>query len=223
MKVKIKSKSDEKGAALIALLAIMAIIALTMLAAAPSVYQQVQREREAETIRRGREVSEAIKIFVDYNNRLPKSMDELLEGVNQKGRTKKLMILRPSAAKDPLSSKGEWRLVQSNEKTLVNFQRKVIVYNNGQTPPVLTNQIWRTVYTQITSTVADTSEDTDPPGGEDDSSNSDVPFVGVVSRAQTKSVLTFYGIERHDWWVFTPIYSGVQQQPIPLATPTPTN
>ena len=32
------------------------------------------------------------------------------------------------------------------------------------------------------------------------------PFVGVASRSRRDSVLTFYGIERHDQWIFTPLF-----------------
>jgi hypothetical protein len=32
------------------------------------------------------------------------------------------------------------------------------------------------------------------------------PFVGVASRSRKDSVLTYYGIERHDQWIFTPLF-----------------
>jgi hypothetical protein len=32
------------------------------------------------------------------------------------------------------------------------------------------------------------------------------PFVGVASRSKRESVLTFYGIEQHDQWIFTPLF-----------------
>ena len=32
------------------------------------------------------------------------------------------------------------------------------------------------------------------------------PFVGVASRSKRESVLTYYGIERHDQWIFTPLF-----------------
>ncbi|HEX7957943.1 MAG TPA: type II secretion system protein, partial [Pyrinomonadaceae bacterium] len=54
----------ERGYALVALLAMMTILALAVTAAAPVVRQQTQRERELEAIRRGEEVSEAIRQYV---------------------------------------------------------------------------------------------------------------------------------------------------------------
>ena len=32
------------------------------------------------------------------------------------------------------------------------------------------------------------------------------PFIGVASRSKNDSVLTYYGIERHDQWIFTPLF-----------------
>ena len=154
-------------------------------------------------------------------------MDDLLEGIQIRGRTKKLMILRESAAKDPLSSTGEWKLIQSNDfKTLANFQSKVSSYT-GST--AFSNPQPQAVFDQIArgtiSTVIDikTSEETDPPGGEDQTQNIDAPFVGVTSRSQTKTVMTFYGIERHDWWVFTPLFRGAGngQNNLPGLPPPP--
>jgi len=51
----------------------------------------------------------------------------------------------------------------------------------------------------------DKSEHT-APGGEDDSASSSGPFLGVTSRSQRNSVITYYGIDRHDQWIFTPLF-----------------
>ena len=205
--------SSERGAALVALLALLSIMALVLIGAAPSVYQQVLRQRELESMRRGDEIAEAIRLYATATGKLPRKMDDLLEGVQLPGRTKKLMILRESAAVDPLSSSGEWKLVQPNDKVMGNFLRKIKVFHNGATPnspPVFqTNPRFQTVFSQLTG-VSDleTSEETDPPGDEDETENVENEFIGVTSRARTKAVITFYGIERHDWWIYTPLFRG---------------
>lgn len=223
---KITKRNDESGAALIALLAAMALIAIVLLAVAPSVQQQIIRERELESIRRGDEIADAIHLYIVYNNgKLPQKMDDLLDGVNVPGRTKKMQILRVSAAKDPISSSGEWKLVQSRDDVAAFFVRGVIAFN-GVTPASPSGQIASQVYNralqEIISKIPDEEEqNAEPEGGEDDSSDSDVPFIGVVSRSKTKSVLTFYGIERHDRWIYTPLFRGSNPIPITLPTPTP--
>ena len=194
----------------------MTVMALLMLAAAPNLYQQIRREKEQEAIHRGNEIAEAILIYMNYNNgQPPKSMDDLLKGVQVPGRTKRLMILRESAAKDPLSSSGEWKLIQDSDKVLQNFSRKVFTYNDGvplsnpgqQGSPTRQRLDTATVRFRVNLDV-ETTEETDPPGGEDETDNVEGAFIGVASRSQRKSVLTFYGIERHDWWVFTPLFRG---------------
>jgi hypothetical protein len=38
---------------------------------------------------------------------------------------------------------------------------------------------------------------------DDDSSG---PFVGIASRSRRSSVMTYYGIEQHNQWIFTPLF-----------------
>jgi hypothetical protein len=40
----------------------------------------------------------------------------------------------------------------------------------------------------------------------DVSEDSTGPFVGVSSRSRNASVLHYYGIERHNQWIFTPLF-----------------
>ena len=48
---------------LIAVMAIMVLFAIALLAAAPSVQLEVQREKELESIRRGEEIADAIRQY----------------------------------------------------------------------------------------------------------------------------------------------------------------
>src|SRR5207253_5725209 len=110
----IPNPQSEAGYTLVALLLVMSLLALFAIAAAPNVRQQAQREREKEAIFRGEQVADAIRLYYRYRgaqgvNALPTSMDQLLEGIPRG--TKKLQILRAEAARDPLSSSGEWRLI----------------------------------------------------------------------------------------------------------------
>ncbi|MBV9210806.1 MAG: type II secretion system protein [Acidobacteria bacterium] len=204
-------RRGEEGYTLVALLALMTILALTMISVAPNVRQQTQREREIDAINHGEEVAEAIRLYVLEKRTLPTSMEQLLEGLPRG--TKKLQILRPSAAIDPLSSNGEWKLVRVNDALLTEFQRKVMLYNNGALPPTRDEtrvpEVYGQVIKRMSGLINTKSEDEDAeaaPGGEDDSENSAGPFVGVVSRSRRSSVIAYYGIERHDQWVFTPLF-----------------
>ena len=201
------SLTDERGYALVALLVVMSLMALFALAAAPQVRQQAQREREKEAIFRGEQVAGAIRLYYQYRgnqgvNSLPTSMEQLLEGIPRG--TKKLQILRSEAARDPLSSSGEWRLVGPTSPEVGKFVRSVTVYSGG-VPPAPRLSGLAGLIPQMTNILDTDSTDT-APGGEDTSVNSSGPFLGVASRSQRNSVMTYYGIERHDEWIFTPLF-----------------
>jgi type II secretory pathway pseudopilin PulG len=198
-------RRGEQGYALIALLAMMTIMALLLITAVPNVRQQAQRSLEEEAIWRGEQVAEAIRLYTRARNALPTSIEQLLEGVPVG--TKRVQILRPVAARDPLSSTGEWKLIRRTDPVFLQFQRAVMAYAGGQVTtrdtafvtaaggqlPVITN-------------VLDTGSTEEAPGGEDDSANSTGAFIGVASRSRRRSIITYYGIEQHDKWIFTPYF-----------------
>lgn len=201
-------RDGERGYALVALLALMFVIALYAAAAAPSILQQSRRELEQEAIIRGEEVADAIEEYVRLTNgRLPTSMEELLEGANPPGRTKKVRVLRAYAQRDPLArtDDGEWRLVQPRGKEIGGFQSALMRYLGGQPLPPSPEQ-WKNQARSALLSVGGLSGGREEPGGEEPASSSNVPFVGVVSRNRGEGVVNYFGISRHDEWVFTPIY-----------------
>ena len=204
-------RRGERGYALVALIALMTIMMLFVSAAAPNIRQQAIREREMEAIFRGEEVAEAIRRYAQANNgQLPTSMDQLLEGVPRG--TKKVQVLRPAAAKDPLSESGEWRLVRLNDPALMKFQVAVTLYAGGKEPITRDPFIQRYKGTIKSIVNIESKEDATPgesnesASDEDASLNSTGPFIGVTSRNRSPSIITYYGIERYDRWVFTPLF-----------------
>jgi type II secretory pathway pseudopilin PulG len=200
----------ERGYALVALLAVMAIIAVVMMSAAPRMQQQAQRELEKESMARGEEVAEAIYAYSRIMGRLPTSMDDLVNGINPPGSVKTIYLLRRSAARDPLATTrdGEWKLVRQTDRVFADFMLAVSKYSGGALPPQRIYPGFGGAQQQAITGLVDLKNDDDeePPGGEDNESNVSGPFIGVVSRSRRKSVLHYYGIERHDRWVFTPLY-----------------
>jgi type II secretory pathway pseudopilin PulG len=195
----------------------MTVVALFAMAVAPSMQQQMQREREQEAIFRGEQVADAIRSFYRYragtlrsvgDQALPRSIDDLLQGIPIPGGSKNRQILRPSAARDPLTTDGEWRFVLPRSESLIDFQQSLMIYANNIIPQATDQQmiqLQQFAVPQITSvsnfgalsaTRSTSSADNDASG----------PFVGVASRSKRDSVLTYYGIERHDQWIFTPLF-----------------
>ena len=213
----VASRRSEGGYTLVALLAMMTVLALFAMAVAPSLQQQAQREREQEAIFRGEQVADAIAAY--YRNRavtgrgigdqgLPRSMDDLLEGIPVPGGSKKRQILRPSAARDPMTPEGEWRFVLPRSESLIDFQQSLLFYTNNQIPPVRDPQMAQLQQFAVPQIISVTnlgalSATRSSSSADDDASG---PFVGVASRSKRESVLTYYGIERHDQWIFTPLF-----------------
>ena len=208
--------SNEAGYTLVALIAVMTLMALFAMAAAPSILQQSQREREKEAIFRGEEVADAIRIYYSAQLRngrpagelaLPTDMDQLVEGVPIAGRTKKLQILRASAARDPLSSTGEWSPVRPHSPEITDFVRGVMLYAGNVRPPTNDARL-RAVEMLMAPPVIVISGLTSSPSSTTSglSASSTGPFIGVSSSSKHASVITYYGIDQHDQWVFTPLF-----------------
>lgn len=195
----------EQGYALVALLALMSIMALLLVSAVPNVRLQAQRSLEEEAIWRGEEVMEAIRLYTRRQGRPPTSMEQLLEGIPVG--TKKVQILRPVAAIDPLSTSGEWKLIKRTDQAFLEFQSAVIAYA-GRQVTTRDTQFVGAAGGQIPplANVLNTGSVDSAPGGEDNSANSSGPFIGVASRSRRNSIINYYGISRHDKWVFTPYF-----------------
>jgi len=202
---------SQRGYTMVALLALMSILALFALAAAPSIQQQTQREREKEAMFRGEQVADAIRAYYTSRgaqgpNSLPTDIDQLLEGIQIPGRTKKLQILRAEAAIDPLSQDGEWRRIGATSEEFRGFVQALMEFSGGVPPqPRREFASMASLIPQLTNVLNTRSEEA-APGGENTSADTAGPFIGVASRSQRNSVITYYGIERHDQWIFTPMF-----------------
>lgn len=201
---------NESGMTLFAVMAIMAIAAVALLVAAPSIQQGIQREKELETIHRGEQVAEAIRQYVEFYRgaKLPNSMKDLLDGLPQG--TKKRQILRESASIDPLSEDGKWRLIKADTQTLGPFAKRVQSYNGGVMPSNPSTVFDR--YAIVVVNALNTGDESDSQDADDDTGveivTDNTPFIGVASQNKDKSIITYYGIENHSKWIFTPLFRG---------------
>ncbi|HVF46832.1 MAG TPA: hypothetical protein VNA17_04635 [Pyrinomonadaceae bacterium] len=220
-----KQANTESGMTLLAVMAVMTVFAIGLLAVAPTIQQEIQREKELEAIRRGEEVAEAIRQYVQHygGSRLPNSMDDLLEGLPYG--TKKRQILRASAAVDPLSEDGRWRLIEANIDGIGNFARRVQDYNGGQLPPNPGQVFDRYAMVIVNSLNTDTDGDVDDEDESFDVVTENTPFIGVASQYRGKSVISYYGVENASKWVFTPLFRGTGRGNIPrgVRPPRPAN
>lgn len=215
--VSVARRRSEGGYTLVALLAMMTVVALFAMAVAPSVQQQALRDREQEAIFRGEQVAEAIKQYYRYRSAtmratgdqaLPTSMDQLLQGIPIPGGSKNRQILRLSAARDPLTIEGEWRFILPRSESLIDFQQSIMFYSGDVVPMPRDAQMAQLQQFAVPRIVSTTNLGavTSPTGNTSIGDDATGPFVGVASRSRRESVLTYYGIERHDQWIFTPLF-----------------
>ncbi|HMQ03028.1 MAG TPA: type II secretion system protein [Pyrinomonadaceae bacterium] len=205
-----KTVSDsQSGMTLMAVMVFMVVFAFVLLAAAPSVQIDIQREKELEAIRRGEEIANAIHQFVLHHQgtKLPNSIDDLLEGLPDG--TKKRQILRPSSATDPLSLDGRWRLIAPSPDVIARFAKRVQQFNNGILPSSPQPTRFYDQYTVTLANVLNTETSLDDEDDSDRSVSTSGPFIGVASQSRSTSVLTYYGIDNHSRWLFTPLFRGV--------------
>ncbi len=94
------------GYALITVMFMATVLLISLTAALPSVYQEGQREKEAELVFRGTQYARAIALFHRQFNRYPVSVKELLQ-------TNGIRFLRKTYL-DPMSKKGTWRFIHAN-------------------------------------------------------------------------------------------------------------
>jgi type II secretory pathway pseudopilin PulG len=215
--VSVVTRRSEAGYTLVALLAVMTVVALFAMAVAPSIQQQAQREREQEAIFRGEQVADAIRSYYVYRvntaraggaQALPTSMDQLLDGIPVPGGSKNRQILRASAARDPLTIEGEWRFILPRTDALIDFQQSIMFYSGGVLPTTHGSEMTQLQQFAVPAVIPTVNLGTASSARSTSSIDDDAsgPFVGVASRSRRESVLTYYGIERHDQWIFTPLF-----------------
>lgn len=94
------------GIVLVIVMIVATLLLVALTAALPSIYQEGQREREAELLFRGTQYARAVALFHRQFNRFPVSTKELL-GTNG------IRFLRQEY-RDPMDPKGKWRFIHVN-------------------------------------------------------------------------------------------------------------
>jgi len=98
-------RKREAGYALVMMMFFLALLVISMAVAAPTVLSNIQREKEAEMVWRGKQYVRGIRMFYMKVHRFPTSLDELTKPTNG------IRFMR-QAYKDPMNTTdGSWRLI----------------------------------------------------------------------------------------------------------------
>jgi type II secretory pathway pseudopilin PulG len=102
-----RRQNSQAGYFLLVVLFMVALMMLAVTAGAPSVAQQVKRDREIEMIHRGAQYARAIKRFYRKYGRYPTSVEQL-ENTNN------IRFLRRQYA-DPMAEDGKWKFLHPGD------------------------------------------------------------------------------------------------------------
>ena len=179
---------------LLLILVMLALLMLALLQVAPSIAQQIRREREEELIHRGRQYAIAVKRFYKKFGRYPTRLEEL-ESTNQ------LRFLR-RRFKDPMTESGEWRLIHYGEAKVIPtglFGKPI----SPGTPQAAVGTPAAALATTGTNQPA-------PSQGQQSSTSDSLagrtfgggPIVGVASTSTAESIKELNGKDHYNDWEF---------------------
>jgi type II secretory pathway pseudopilin PulG len=111
-----RPQPSEEGYILVAVIFMLAILMISLSVAAPAIKREIQRDREIETMQRGKQYIRAIKMYYKKFGAYPPSADALLK-------TSEIRFLRKKYI-DPTSGKDEWKPIhfgQNKTPTAMGF------------------------------------------------------------------------------------------------------
>jgi type II secretory pathway pseudopilin PulG len=98
------TRPGEEGYLLVAVMFLLAILVISMAVALPKVREDIQRDRDVETMRRGQQYMRAIRLYYRKFHAYPPSVDALLK-------TNEIRFLRKRYT-DPVTGKDDWKSIQ---------------------------------------------------------------------------------------------------------------
>ncbi|HEU5352790.1 MAG TPA: type II secretion system protein [Terracidiphilus sp.] len=102
-----RKKPGEEGILLVAVIFLLFLLTLTLAIALPKVRESIQRDRDRETMERGKQYIRAIQLYYRKFGRYPPSIDALVK-------TNEIRFLRKRYI-DPTTGKDDWQVIHMGE------------------------------------------------------------------------------------------------------------
>ena len=121
-----RKRPSEEGYILVAVIFMMAILILSLSIAVPRVRASIQRDREVETMQRGKQYIRAVQLYYKKFNSYPPNIDALVKTNNIRFLRKKYI--------DPTTGKEEWKPVlfgQNKTPQAMGFFGQPLAAANG--------------------------------------------------------------------------------------------
>src|ERR1039458_10743023 len=112
-----RPKPSEEGYMLVAVIFLVALLTISLAVALPRISKEIQRDREVETMHRGKQYIRGIRMYYKKFGAYPPNVDALVKG------TKNIRFLRKKYT-DPTTGKEDWkpvRYVQNKAPTVMGF------------------------------------------------------------------------------------------------------
>jgi len=99
-----RRKSGENGYMMVAVIFMVALMTLALAAAAPGIRPRIRRDREIETMHRGKQYIRAVQLYYRKFHAYPPNLDALVKTENIRFLRKKYI--------DPTTGKEDWKAIQ---------------------------------------------------------------------------------------------------------------
>ena len=112
-----RSRPSEEGYVLIAVIFMLALLTIALAVALPRISKSIQRDRELETMHRGKQYARAVRLYYKKFNAYPPNVDALIKPTNN------IRFLRKKYI-DPTTGKEEWKPIlfgQNKAPTAMGF------------------------------------------------------------------------------------------------------
>ncbi len=138
-----RSRPSEEGYMLVAVIFLLALFTIALAVALPKVSKEIQRDRDLETMQRGKQYARAVRLYYKKFNAYPPNVDALIKPTNN------IRFLRKKYT-DPTTGKEDWKPVrygQNKAPMVMGFFGQPMglssiagvgpsgAANNGLTPP----------------------------------------------------------------------------------------
>src|SRR5271156_1768224 len=99
---------NEEGFLLLGVLFMILLIMIALAVAAPKIAESIRRDKEQETIQRGKQYARAIRMYYNKFGSYPNTIDQLVKTNDQRFLRKRYL--------DPMTGKDDWRIIHNGEQ-----------------------------------------------------------------------------------------------------------
>jgi type II secretory pathway pseudopilin PulG len=219
-------KPSEDGYTLVFVIFLIALLTISLSVALPKISRQIQRDRELETMQRGKQYIRAVKLYRRQFGFYPPSIDALVQPTNN------IRVLRKQYA-DPTTGKEDWKPVlfgQNKAPLAMGFFGVPLggPVNTGTVPGGSTSGIQSAANLASQSSGTDPNAPADPnnpnastsgtagsasPFGQSGQTFGGAGIIGFSPNSPKQSIMIYKTMTHYNEWEF--VYSPLADQMLP--------